>query len=144
LISATVWALAPLESPDIARPVSARSPDDSPSASVSSPALDQSAFRVPLWIAQVTTSPAAVEPVIAAPPRPPLRLQLLAIIRDEATATYRAMVYDPDTDRVLVGSVGERFIDQTIASVDAGSLRLRDDSGGEDRVLALKTAGGSK
>ena len=68
------------------------------------------------------------------PAPPPVRLQLLAIIREEDL--FRAAVYDPDSDRILVVAAGQRVGTQLVDQVDKSSLTLRDERGA--RVLALQ------
>lgn len=98
-------------------------------------ALDLAAFRTPIWVAE----PPPPAPVVQAPvpPPPPLKLQLLAIVRE--ADTYKAAVYDPETDRILVVAAGEKLGTRTVEQVDRSSLTLRDDTG--KRVLALKEGG---
>lgn len=131
------WALMPLKPvalPEIPPPLDqAGGP---PSQAVVT--LDQSAFRTPLWVAP--TPP----PVVSAPTvqsLPPLRWQLLAIIRvDDAGSSYRAMLYDPDSDKVVVVSPGESIGSRRVESIDQTSLRIADSDG--TRVLSLKPGPG--
>lgn len=117
-------------------------PESAPDLSEKEPAkkqtlaLDLAAFRVPLWVADPAPPP---PPVAAAPPSPPspLKLQLLAIIHE--SDVYKAAVYDPDSDRILVVAAGERIGGRSVDKIDKASLTLRDDTG--KRVLALRPAG---
>lgn len=106
-----------------------------PSPATAPPAvatLDQAAFRVPIWIAP-PLPPAPVQ-AVAPPPLPPLKLQLLAIMHDGRV--YRAALYDPDSDRLIVVAAGERVGARTVDLVAPDSVRLRDESG--VRTLSLK------
>src|ERR1043165_478815 len=123
------------EAPVIDRPVRAKA---QPLAT-----LDAAAFRVPTWAADPAPAapPASASPP---PPPPPLKLQLLAIMKegDGSETTYKAAVYDPDSDKLLVVAAGERIGTRTVDKVSQGSVTFRDDSG--LRTLALKdTKGGS-
>ena len=97
--------------------------------------LDTSVFRTPLWVAPPAPPPG---PVAAAPP-PPLRLQLVAILRDKGE--YRAALYDPDADKLVVVGPGDIIAGRTIERVGAADLSLRDN--GLSRTLSLRTDGGA-
>jgi hypothetical protein len=111
--------------------------DQAPPAKRTLAALDLAAFRTPIWVAEPTPPPPAA-PAQPPPPPPPLKIQLLAIIREGDTA-YRAAVYDPDTDQILVVAAGEKLGLRTVEQVDKSSLTLRDETG--KRTLALKEGG---
>ena len=96
-------------------------------------ALDIAAFRAPIWVAEPPPPP-PVAAVPAPPPPPPLKIQLLAIVREGEV--YKAAVYDPDSDRILVVASGEKLGTRMVEQVDQGTLTLRD--GTAKRVLALK------
>ncbi len=112
--------------------------DQSPAAPKQVAALDLAAFRTPIWIAE-PRPPAPTPPAAAPPPPPPLKLQLLAIIAESNGGAYKAALYDPDTDRILVVAAGERVGTRTVEQVDKTTLTLRDGDG--PRVLALKESG---
>lgn len=139
--AAGLWALAPLEEPDLSIP-SVAAPDAEGGVPQSLPALDLAAFRAPLWIAPPPPPPPPA-PVVAArepepPPPPPLKLQLLAIVREE-DGTYRALVYDPDQDTLLALTEGQSVGPRTVESVTAEEVTLRDRRG--VRALALRDDG---
>lgn len=144
VLAAALWAFMPLEHPAVASPPDGAQQD--PPRSPAPPmqvALDRSAFSTPLWVAP--TPPPAPPPAAPVPtPPPPIRLQLLAVIKDQANGAdrYKAMVYDPDTDKVRVISAGEKVGASVIESVDQTGLRLKDAHG--TRVLTLKAEGGRK
>lgn len=99
-------------------------------------ALDVAAFDVPVWLAP--PPPPVVElaakPAAPSPPPPPLKLELLGIIR-EGNA-YRAVVYDPDTDKVAVVGSGDSLAGRKVDRVSVDALAIRDASG--IRTLTLK------
>ena len=134
VLSAGIFAFRPIPHREVATPRIEVAPLAKPTIA----ALDLAAFRTPIWIAE-PPPPAPVAAAPPPPPPPPLKLQLLAIIREDNT--HKAAVYDPDTDRLLVVSAGEKLGLRTVEQVDATSLTLRDDTG--QRVLALKTEGGT-
>jgi hypothetical protein len=98
--------------------------------------VDLAAFRVPIWVAEPLPPPPSPPAPAPAPP-PPLKLQLLAIISE--AEGYKAAVYDPDRDRILVVSAGEKLGIRTVEHVDKATMTIRDDTG--KRVLALKESG---
>ncbi|MBX3378328.1 MAG: hypothetical protein KF678_15135 [Phycisphaeraceae bacterium] len=129
---AAVFALWPVKPRTIPAPVIERAPEP---AKRTLAALDLAAFRAPIWVAE-PPPPAPPAPVPAPPPPPPLKIQLLAIIREAETGGYKAAVYDPDTDKVLIVAAGERLGPRTVEQIDQTSLTLSDNHG--KRVLALK------
>lgn len=96
-------------------------------------ALDTSAFRTPIWLAE-PPPPAPATPAPPPPPPPPLKIQLLAILHEDGV--YKAAVYDPDTDRILVVKAGEKIGVRTAASITATTLVVKDEAG--SKTLALK------
>jgi hypothetical protein len=98
--------------------------------------LDLAAFNAPLWVAPAPPSPVVVEAPPAPPP--PLKWQLLAIVREDAG--YRALVYDPDADRLLVLREGDESGSQRVEHVTATTLDVRDGGvgGAGVRTLALR------
>jgi phosphomannomutase len=69
-------------------------------------------------------------------PPPPLRWQLLAILREDTG--YRALVYDPDADRLIVLKEGDESGPQRVERVTATTLNVRGGAG--VRTLALREA----
>jgi hypothetical protein len=65
---------------------------------------------------------------------PPLKLQLLAILKDNGV--FKAAVYDPDTDKILVVAAGEKIGSRTVDRVVASGATIRDALGA--RTLALR------
>lgn len=98
--------------------------------------LDLAAFRIPLWVAE-PAPPAPSAPLAPAAPPPPLKLRLLAIIHEGEI--YKAAVYDPDSDKILVVAAGEKIGIRNVDKVDKSTLTLQDHTG--KRVLALKAGG---
>jgi hypothetical protein len=127
-LGAAVWALMPLYAPVIeAGGIEAPKPKAEPIALVS---LDSEAFRAPLWVAPPPLPP----PAPPAPPPPPLRLQLLAVVHEDGV--YKAMLYDPDADKILVAAAGDSPAGKKVEQVTANSVKIRDATG--VRTLALK------
>ncbi|MFN0132484.1 MAG: hypothetical protein ACKVW3_08160 [Phycisphaerales bacterium] len=149
IIISLSFALAPLPRPHVETPAL-----DTPAPAVGPTriaTLDVDAFRAPIWVAD---PPPPVPPPSSPPatPPPPVRLQLLAIIREpgpeastianatkaDAAApwTYRATLYDPDTDRLYVVAAGDVVGTRTVERVDADEVRLSDAAG--SRTLSLR------
>lgn len=142
IIISLSFAIAPLDRPHIETPAL-----ETPAPAEATPqlaALDLDAFRAPIWVAD--PPPPAPPPTL--PPPPPLRLQLLAIIREpdsdmstsgtnvRVSSSYRATLYDPDTDRLYVVTAGDIVGTRTVEHVDAGNVRLSDAAG--PRTLSLR------
>lgn len=129
-----VWAFMPLESARVEAPEvtvsSAAAGDAVPRA------LDLSAFNAPLWFAPPPPPTKVAESSSPPPPPPPLKWQLLAIVREGGA--LRALVYDPDTDKVIVLGEGDQSGPRRIARVTPTSLDVRDGAG--VRTLALRDA----
>lgn len=136
LAGCAVWAFWPLGSAEVAAPERA-APPVAPSAGAPAP-LDLAAFNAPLWVAPPPPPPPVVASVPPPPPPvPPLRWQLLAIVREGES--WRAIVYDPDADRVLSLGEGERSGARQVARVTPAGLEVRDAGG--VRTLALRDGG---
>ena len=131
LVITTAWAIWPLQTASFSAP--AVPVDSAEGAKAATADDDVSAFRAPLWVAP----PPPPAPPSVAPPPPPLKLQLLAVIREGDR--YKAMLYDPDADRIVVASEGERLGERTVESVSAAGVQIRDGNG--LRTLALRRAG---
>lgn len=140
VVAAAAWALAPLPTPDLSLPPTVLAPKALAADAEPIAALDLATFRTPLWIAPPPPPP----PVVAAkepeppPPPPPLRLQLLAIVREE-DGTYRALVYDPDSDALLTLAEGQSVGTRTVETVGADEVSFRDRRGVQ--ALALRDDG---
>ena len=149
VLAAGLWAFAPLHPPD-AQSAAPKShiKDQTPPPEVlvahaGVQTLDRAAFSTPIWIAP-TPPPPPPPPPVAPPSPPPLRLQLLAIIKDEENGDekYKAMVYDPNSDKVLVIAAGEKVGSSSIESINELGLRIKDAHG--TRSLTLKSEGGRR
>lgn len=121
------------------RPVRAR-PPDAPAieaavrvAPTARTPLDLDAFNAPVWVAPPSPPPEP-EPPRPPPPPPPLKLQLLAITREGGDV--RAVLYDPDADRLSVVRAGDAVAGRRVERVEPGAVALRDFSG--LRTLALR------
>lgn len=120
--------LPPLEAPVLGTHATAR-------IVIRTDTFDAEAFRAPIWLAAVIPESAPEPP--PTPPPAPLKLQLLAIFREGET--YKATLYDPDSDRLFVVASGESVAGRHVDSITAESVTLRQ---GEDlRTLALRAEG---
>ncbi len=129
-----LWAFAPLAAPPLPEPFAAPALEE---RGVAQAALDLAAFHAPLWV----TPPAPPPPEPPPPPLPPLRFQLLAVLHEHGVHT--AVLYDPDSDRILIVAEGEELAQgRTVERVTAANVRIRDASG--TRTLALEPAGGPR
>ncbi len=131
VLGSAAWSFWPLPNTRVALP-------DAPPAAqapvrAAAPRLNLAAFRTPLWVAPPPPPQAAAPP----PPPPPLRLRLVAILSEQAG--YRAAVYDPDADRLLIIGAGDSIAGRAVLSVRASDLTLGDASG--QRQLTLQTEG---
>lgn len=110
------------------------------------PSLNLAGFEAPLWTAPPPRAVATV-PAAPPPPLPPLRLQLLGIFQvgggtgeaahaGDAVASYRALLYDPDQDKVVIVASGDSIAQRRVDSVDKNAVALRDTGG--VRTLALR------
>jgi hypothetical protein len=103
-------------------------------------ALDVAAFDVPVWLAPPPPPPPPAVEVAAKPAAlPPLKLELLGIIKE--SNGYRAVVYDPDTDKVAVVGSGDSLAGRKVDRISADTLAIRDASG--IRTLTLKAPPGA-
>jgi hypothetical protein len=128
LVGLAIWAFAPLRPPAMTGPdAPVRGADAAP---VTLAALNTAAFRAPLWV----VPPAPPPPPQPVAPPPPLKLQLLAIIHEGGL--YRAMLYDPDSDKILVGSEGQALGMRTLERVTATGVQIRDGTGLRTLVLS--------
>jgi hypothetical protein len=126
------WALGPMEHPEVEKHAWPPPPPTAAPPARQLLSLDVSAFSAPLWVA-----PPSAPVAEATASTPPLRLQLVAIVRDGES--LRAVLYDPDTDRLLVSGPGDAVGDGTIESVSLSGLVLRNPSG--TRTLSLNARG---
>jgi hypothetical protein len=99
------------------------------------PSFDLAAFNAPLWVAPAPPPKKVAEapPPPPPPPPPPLRWQLLAIIREDGT--YRALLYDPDADKLFTLTEGEQSGSRRIVRITPTSVDIRDEVG--TRTLPL-------
>lgn len=117
---AVAWALWPLGAVGIA---TRELPALQPEVKASPAMLSASAFDAPLWT--IIPPPEPPPPPPAPPPLPPLKLELLGISFDPAApGSFRASLFDPEANRVLVAARGDTVAGRTVAAVDAGSIRF--------------------
>lgn len=120
VVVAAAWALWPMRTVRIATP---DLPTQRHEVKVPPEVLAASAFDVPLWT--ITPPPEPTPPPPAPPPPPPLKLQLLGISSDPAApGSFRAALFDPEANRVLVAARGDTVAGRTVAAIDAGAVRF--------------------
>jgi hypothetical protein len=129
-----IWALWPAK-PASLPPAPAAPIATDHASSATRPPLRLAAFDAPIW----TLDP---PPPTPATPPPPLRLQLVGIIRDEggakgAKGTLKAVIYDPDTDELVVVAEGAKIGPRSITRIDAAGVTLTDAAGAGNRRLLL-------
>lgn len=129
-----LWAFLPLEPARVNDPEIAAGTTAAPEPARL--ALDLAAFNAPLWVAP-PPSPKVADAAPPPPPPVPLRWQLLAIVQEDSG--YKALVYDPDTDKVLALGEGDESGPRRVARVTPTSMDVRDASG--VRTLALREGG---
>jgi hypothetical protein len=136
MLGAMAWALMPTHPAvsEAPRLEMANAAADSPPPAP----LDVKAFETPVWTIAAAPQPAAPPPP-PPPAPPPLKLQLIGIIRE--AEVYKAVIYDPDTNKLFVVASGEAAAGHTVERVVADSITIKD--GALVRTLALKTGGGA-
>jgi hypothetical protein len=72
------------------------------------------------------------------PPPPPLKLQLIGILKEDEV--YKAVLYDPETNKIFVVASGQEAQGHRIDRVAPDGVTVKD--GTLVRTLALKTGGG--
>lgn len=129
-IAAWIWALLPIRTTAV--------PSDIPSTMASSntsavvepldfAAFDASAFHASADSVRALAAAMVVPPPVVPPtplPPPALKFQLLGISKDRAdfrdgSSTYRAVLYDPDTDRLYVVATGQQVLGHEVTRVSA-------------------------
>jgi hypothetical protein len=135
VVALSIWALRPLPRIDVGEPEPARAVPEQPAPPQL--ALDLAAFRAPLWVAPPPPPPPA--PTIAAAPPPPLKLQLVAVLREPEG--YRAVLYDPDADKLIFASEGQALGTRTIETVTRSDVKIR--TGQALQTLSLLDKGAS-
>jgi len=136
-----VWALIPLGRSDISLPEIGRV---EPTITADDAEFDVDAFRAPLFAAPprdaaaiaIATPPPPPPP--PPPPAPPTRIQLLAILTDESG--YRAMLYDPDTDAILVRNETDPLGRGVVTRITRSTVEFSE--GAAARTLTLRGVGG--
>ncbi len=118
-----MWALVPTHPTVIEAPsleVANAAADVPPPAP-----LDVKAFETPVWtIAAAPQPPAPPPPPPPAPP--PLKLLLIGIIKE--AEVYKAVIYDPDTNKLFVVASGQDAAGHTIDRVAADAITIKDGS----------------
>lgn len=110
------WSVA-VEKDEAARPAEARSAAHAPAAQ--RPALELAAFDAPIW----TFDPPPPAPVT---PPAPLRLQLVGLVRDGSDGQLRAVLYNQETDELVVVAAGDKVGARSVTKVEAAGVTLSD------------------
>lgn len=132
------WAFRPLPTPVWPEPAAAAEPAPTP---VQLAALDTRPFSAPLWVAP-PAPPAAPAPPPPPPPLPPFKLQLIAVVQEPAGTstgqmqTMAALMYDPDTDKLITLRPGDEVAGRTIIAITTTGVELRERT--TTRTLALR------
>lgn len=134
LFGCGLWAFLPL---DTGLPSQPSPPRSKPTEVQAGPVpFNAAAFHTPIWI-----TPAKVEVTADAspppPPAPPVRFQLLAVIRGERDC--KAVLYDPDSDRLIVLGQNQSSRGLTATRLTPTSVDLSDGTGMQ--TLALRSTG---
>ncbi|MCC6678246.1 MAG: hypothetical protein IT436_13985 [Phycisphaerales bacterium] len=151
LLAVGWWALRPLERPDLSLP-SSPPPSPRPSESPGQPdgpstlvALDDAAFRIPLWFTPPPVPPSDPIADTKPAPLPPFKLQLLAILRQgdpsgagPAGQQFKALLYDPDTDKIVEAAAGQSIGERTVVGITEREMTLKERAG--IRTLSLRPA----
>jgi hypothetical protein len=143
LLASAAWAFWPLSAASVSVPNIEITTSHSTAPAL--PPIDLAAFHTPLWVAPpppppVTIAASPPPPPPPPPPLPPLKWQLLAIVHHGQG--YRAIVYDPDSDKVLTLAEGDESGPRRIARVTPTSIDVRDTAG--LRTLSLRDTPGAR
>jgi hypothetical protein len=134
VLAGAAWALMPPRTPVIEAPsAQLAAQDDAP---IKPAPLDVKAFDTPVWTMAAAPLPPP-PPAPPPPPPPPLKLQLIGILKEEQD--YKAVLYDPDTNKLFVVATGQEAQGHRIDRVAADAITIKD--GAVVRTLALKTGG---
>lgn len=123
LLVSGLWALWPVRMPTISAREFAAGHDPAPASS--SLALDLSGFNAPVF----TLPPTPKVEVAASPPAlppPPFKAQLLGIERVEGDIqAFRAVMYDPEMDKIVHRGTGDSVMGRTIVSVTEKEVSVK-------------------
>lgn len=147
ILPTLAWALWPARDPDIPRVRHGEAPAR---PAVTTTSFDADAFSTPLWVAPPSPPPPPAPPEPQrAPPQPPtpepLKVQLLSIVREGGT--HRAMLFDPDTKKLLTLAVGDHVgalaDGRTITSIADKDVVITGTSPHTSQTLSLRDPGSS-
>lgn len=113
LLLVGIWALWPLS------PAATQAPSvltSATAARIPIAPLDLSGFERPLWT--VAAAPAPPANTAAPPPPPALRLQLLGITEDPTSHERRAVVFDPEGNRILILASGDAVGPRSVKAIE--------------------------
>lgn len=124
LTGSIAWAMWPSRETQLpGAPVELLTPANETNGAPTGVALDQSAFHSPIWVTPPAPPP---EPRPTAPP-PPTKLQLLALSTENGVA--KALLYDPDSDRVVSVSVGDKVSRAEVEDITSDRVVIADAAG---------------
>ena len=135
VISGAAWVLlAPAAKPISAPTFDLAAKEDA----TTQPPLEIVAFQTPVWTIALPEAPkeAAAPPP---PPPPPLKVQLIGIMKEGDL--YKAVLYDPDTNKVRVVETGDDVQGRRVELVAMDNVRIR--NGASTQTLVLKNQGGT-
>lgn len=120
MLPLTVWAVWSVAPNGTAPSAKNTSPVQNVSPARQRPPLQVAAFDAPIW----TLDP---PPVVPPGPPPPLRLQLVGMVREGgASGALRAVIYNQETDELVVVAEGARVGARGVARIDAEGVTLSD------------------
>lgn len=126
LAACSAWAFWPLPRPGLPH-VDAPGPGADP-RKTGLASLDVAAFRTPIWVAQALPPPPEKPP-----PVPPMKLRLVAIVRAEhaegGSASYEAILFDPESNRLIAAAVGESVSSYLVDAIDQERVTLSGPAG---------------
>ncbi len=130
LAACTTWAVWPSPELHLPRaPIELLTPTEDTGSTRTQVAFDHSAFHAPIWV-RPPAPPA--EPKPTAPP-PPTKLQLLALSTENGVA--KAMLYDPDADRVVNVSIGDKVSRAEVEDITSDRVVIADAAGRHQLLL---------
>ncbi|HYE63787.1 MAG TPA: hypothetical protein VD997_17480 [Phycisphaerales bacterium] len=132
ILVAAGWALylPTLDAPESPTLASAAAPAETPA-----PPLELAAFQTPVWTVAEPIKEAAAPPPPA--PTPPLKVQLIGILKEGDS--YKAVLYDPETNKVQVVAAGEDVQGRKVARIAADIVSIQNGRGMQ--MLTLKNQG---
>jgi len=129
-----LWAFGPLQAPAAPGVTLLRPMSDPVGIEAIVKSIDQTAFAARLWNAPPTPDRGGPVADDRSKRQPPLRLELIGITRDNDR--LYAVLYDPESDRLLTVGDGDQIRDHTVTAISESEVELSD--GRSTRRLALR------